>query len=179
MSNVSKIASLSDQELKYLVNSSYSKAEICRKLKIPYGGQTTNAIKQRMSKLNLSFKPKCVHPRVKRNCPVCGKKFETYNGSRGEKITCSYSCSNTYFRSGTNNGMHQKSPTYRTICFSNWPKKCILCNESRIIEVHHLNGDHSDNSKDNLIPLCPTCHQLIHTKKYHNSIDLQIKAKLS
>lgn len=31
---------------------------------------------------------------------------------------------------------------------------------SGYLEIHHINDDHQDNSFDNLIPVCPFCHQV-------------------
>jgi len=30
------------------------------------------------------------------------------------------------------------------------------------LEVHHINGDHKDNRKENLVVVCKYCHKLIH-----------------
>ncbi len=42
--------------------------------------------------------------------------------------------------------------------------KCYYCGfeSKRHQEIHHLNDDHSDNSKDNLVTICPLCHQTFH-----------------
>lgn len=42
--------------------------------------------------------------------------------------------------------------------------KCYYCGfeSKRHQEIHHLNDDHSDNSPDNLVTICPLCHQSFH-----------------
>lgn len=42
--------------------------------------------------------------------------------------------------------------------------KCYYCGfeSKRHQEIHHLNDDHSDNSIDNLVTICPLCHQSFH-----------------
>lgn len=34
--------------------------------------------------------------------------------------------------------------------------------KSGFLEVHHLDDDHGNNKPDNLVPLCPFCHQVFH-----------------
>lgn len=97
------------------------------------------------------------NPLNKKECPVCK------NTHSKKSVTCSYSCSNTYFRSGVNNG-GWKGTHYRQICFAAHGRKCIVCGEDKILAVHHLNEDHSDNRPENLVPLCPTHHQYVHSK---------------
>lgn len=92
-----------------------------------------------------------------KECPVC-RKSHTKSG-----VTCSYSCSNTYFRSGQNHP-NWKADSYRTTCFEFHDKKCIVCGEEKIVAVHHLNENHYDNRPENLIPLCPTHHQYVHSR---------------
>lgn len=33
-----------------------------------------------------------------------------------------------------------------------------------IVAVHHYDGNHDNNSPENLIPLCPTHHQYVHSR---------------
>ena len=92
-----------------------------------------------------------------KECPVCN----ILHSKKG--ATCSYSCSNTFFRSGKNNP-NWNGNNYRHICFDTHGKKCIVCGEEKILSVHHINEDHSDNRPENLVPLCPTHHQYLHSK---------------
>ena len=96
-------------------------------------------------------------------CPVCSKKFSP---RYKETVTCSHACANTYFRTGLNNPRN-KNATYRTICFHHHGKKCLVCGENKIVSVHHINEDHKDNRPENLVPLCPTHHQYVHSKYKH------------
>lgn len=96
-------------------------------------------------------------------CPVCGEPFETQIGNKEERTTCSYSCSNTYFRSGTFNP-NWKEDSYRTTCFEYHKKECIICGENKIVAVHHYDENKKNNKPENLIPMCPTHHQYVHSQ---------------
>jgi len=128
---------------------------------------------------------------ITKKCPVCEKEFETQVGSKNETTTCSYSCSNTYFRSGKNNPNWKEIPDseerlYRKICFNYHEKKCIICGEEKIVTVHHYDENHKNNEPSNLIPLCPTHHHYVHSKfkneviglidDYHNNFILKNKS---
>lgn len=97
------------------------------------------------------------NPKNFKECPVC----KTLHSKSG--VTCSYSCSNTYFRSGKNNG-NWKDDSYQSTCFFHHGKKCLVCGEEKIVAAHHVNGNHNDNRPENLVPLCPTHHQYVHSK---------------
>lgn len=90
-------------------------------------------------------------------CPVCNSKHNKTG------ITCSYSCSNKHFRSGENNG-NWKQDAYQSTCWLYHGKKCLVCNEQNIVTVHHVNENHNDNRPENLVPLCPTHHQYVHSR---------------
>jgi len=113
------------------------------------------------------------YPKIIKRCPICDKEFETKSGHPKEKTVCSHSCANTYFRSGTSNPNYKNDDEltgvakYIRICFRYHPKKCVCCNETNIVEVHHYDNNKENNSPENLIPLCPTHHQYWHSRFRH------------
>jgi hypothetical protein len=97
--------------------------------------------------------PKCQGIKT---CPVCTGSFT------GPSATCSYSCANKHFRTGENNG-NWKGELYRSICFQYHKKECVVCGHDKIVAVHHYDENHENNDPKNLIPLCPTHHQMMHS----------------
>ena len=97
------------------------------------------------------------------NCLVCDNPIKNYKSSKG---TCSRSCANTHFRSGEGNG-NWKNDTYQTTCWLHHKKECVVCGESNIVAVHHFDHNHYNNDPANLVPLCPTHHQYIHSRHRH------------
>lgn len=108
------------------------------------------------------------NPECFKICPVCNKTFV------GKKFTCSYGCSNTYFRSGKSNPNWSNS-NYRSLCFLYHEKRCCVCGEDKIISVHHYDENHDNNEPSNLIPMCPTHHQYMHSR--YKGIILEIVDK--
>lgn len=49
--------------------------------------------------------------------------------------------------------------------------KCFYCGfqAKKWQEVHHLNEDHDDLSMDNLVTICPLCHQSFHLNLVHTT----------
>ena len=93
-------------------------------------------------------------------CVICSKPIKDYKHSKG---TCSRSCANTHFRSGDENG-NWKGENYQSICFLHHKKQCVVCDEDKIIAVHHYDHNHENNDPVNLVPLCPTHHQYVHSR---------------
>ena len=63
---------------------------------------------------------------------------------------------------------------YRKAALKVYEHKCTHCDYDSvldILEVHHIDLDHNNNTLTNLCILCPTCHQEIHfltkTGRYH------------
>jgi hypothetical protein len=42
---------------------------------------------------------------------------------------------------------------------------CNICWIEKNVQIHHINGDHSDDSEDNLIVIGLECHSKVHTKR--------------
>lgn len=167
------------------VKESNSKSEVARRLGIDfYNGDITKDINEllkthkvstnhfQLNKHNIKFQI------IEKSCPVCGKKFETKAGYKKEKQTCSYACSNTLFRSGKSNGNFIcGESSYKKICFRNFERKCLICDERKVLDTHHLDGNRKNNSIDNLIPLCPTHHRYMHSP-YKSEIENIILDKI-
>lgn len=114
--------------------------------------------------INIShFQRPRIYNKIIISCPVCGNKFEDLENHPRQKKTCSYACSNTFFRSGEDNP-NWKESRYNSTCFLYHGKKCAVCEETKIVEVHHMDEDRSNNKPFNLIPLCPTHHQYWHSR---------------
>jgi hypothetical protein len=105
-----------------------------------------------------------LNPKNLSYCKVCNKPIKNYKHSKG---TCSYSCSNSYFKRIKN---PDERLHYRTLCFRYHKKECVVCGENKIVEVHHYDGNHENNVKENLIPICPTHHQYFHSR-YKNEVE--------
>ena len=159
----------------------YSLSDFCRVLNLPVNGLGIKKAKKIIIENNLitdhfdgGKNKKIKYERIKKICPVCNLEFETKKGNKREKTTCSISCSNTIFRSGTNNGnwknindFDSRSRTfaikYRKICFENHKHECIICRENKLLDVHHFDENKFNNNPDNLIPICATHHNYIHS----------------
>jgi hypothetical protein len=150
---------------------------VLRFFKLPRGGKYIKQIKAKAKELGLDSihmtrtASRVLYKRIAKKCPICSKQFVTLEGHKREKTTCSHGCSNTYFRSGKDNGMFSHgSSNYRNIAFIYHEPKCKRCSYNQVPEilvVHHVDRDRTNNSKDNLEILCPNCH----AEEHFNSKD--------
>lgn len=118
----------------------------------------------------------------KKICQKCEQEFIWTGRLKTKQFEaarfCSQNCAN--FRGvGTEweNIIGKKITKYRTIAFSQFclPKKCEICNFDKIVEVHHIDEDRTNNKIDNLIILCPNHHQMYHSSKWKEEMLLLIK----
>lgn len=114
-------------------------------------------------------------------CETCGKSTYIHltrlNHSKSGKYFCSKSCQ-TIWRNSQYIGPKHKlwkggvsSDFYRDVLErKKTDKKCKLCGieDNRVLAVHHIDYDHSNNKIDNLAYLCHNCHQLVHLDKKEN-----------
>ena len=113
-------------------------------------------------------------------CLNCGKEFTVYK-SHGGKY-CSVKCFNEHkhklyieaWRNGEKDGMSGKygiSGAIRKYLFEKYEGKCQICGWGEInpvtgvspLQIHHIDGDYTNNKEDNLQLLCPNCHSLTET----------------
>jgi hypothetical protein len=116
--------------------------------------------------LRTTQRPRFKHERVFKLCPVCNKEFQTQKDHPKEKTVCSKSCSNTHFRSGSQNPNYKESGTnYREVALRSKKNICERCGWAKyvkVLEVHHVDRNRSNNALENLLILCPTCHRVEH-----------------
>ena len=135
------------------------------------------------------------HARVERNlgkikkfvveCCSCGTSFNVKEREKQhpvkEQYFCSRSCANSIGGKAKAEKYHYDDVArYTTVAWRHHEKKCIICGEENVVAVHHLNEVHADNRPENLIPLCPTHHQYMHSKYrvlIQDRVDTYVKVK--
>jgi len=176
------------QEIRKIFKESRSKSDVCRKLGVPINGYGIHLVNDLICELTIDikhfdygYKKRLKYQRVKIPCPVCGKEFICCKGSKREKKTCSYGCSNSFFRSGRRNGCYKKEAgitTYRKRAILAFGKKCENCSydeHPELLQVHHIDSDRTNHKLENLIVLCPTCHWSLTIKVATLSKDRKLK----
>ncbi len=103
------------------------------------------------------------------DCKSCSKKFVVVEREKlfpkKTKYFCSRSCANSVGGTVKAEKYHtDDSARYTTVAWRHHEKKCVVCGEDKVIAVHHFNENHNDNRPENLVPMCPTHHQYMHSK---------------
>ena len=109
-------------------------------------------------------------PKKKPNvqCAHCGTEFYKSESkkkkSKSGLFFCSRACKDTAQKVG---GIREIMPShygtsknYRSICFAHHEKVCVVCGEDKIVAVHHHDHNHHNDDPKNLVPLCPTHHNM-------------------
>ena len=114
---------------------------------------------KQQAKVDRLYGPVKVHIK---ECERCGGDYE-YEGRQYTKAFersrfCGRSCANS-----RQDYWIENATRYRTICFHHWPKECQICGHDKIVAVHHIDENKKNNSPENLIPLCPTHHEMCHS----------------
>lgn len=107
-------------------------------------------------------------------CQFCGKKLERKDyGRRLEDLGvfnrrkyCDADCMRKAFVKQGDNGQ-KYSPAHhsaRRILYNIYGKerKCEICGSTTNVDVHHIDGNFSNNNIDNLMLLCRSCHMKAH-----------------
>ncbi len=103
------------------------------------------------------------------SCKTCCKTFLVKEREKKfpskEKYFCSRSCANSLGGKAKSEKYRIDEPThYVAIAWKYHPKSCCVCGENKIVAVHHFDENHDNNDPKNLVPLCPTHHQYMHSR---------------
>lgn len=113
-------------------------------------------------------------------CLFCGKKL-----SQGQRKFCSNECFQKFKEKERIDNWQKNPKVYSTekippvikrYLMSKYNCRCQRCGWGEVniitgkvpLEVHHINGDCTDNREENLVLLCPNCHSLTDT---HGSLN--------
>jgi hypothetical protein len=114
----------------------------------------------------LVWKPKL------QKCRRCGK--EKPNHAKG---LCSGCYQSTFQLDKVKDFNYRKWYNISPEIYRNITNKCLICGFEPIVELHHLDKDHKNNSENNLIGLCPNHHKMLHSLKYRDEIKKKIEEK--
>lgn len=126
------------------------------------------------------------NPQKEIYCLNCGEKL-----NKNQQKYCSAKCQASFERkiyvdkvnAGLIDGLKKTGTTtkvsdnIRSYLFEKYDNKCQLCGWGVIhpitgkipLEIHHIDGDKTNNKEENLQLLCPNCHALTVNYKYLNS----------
>jgi len=69
---------------------------------------------------------------------------------------------------------------YHGIDFEQYKKiteQCASCDFTKIVQIHHLDGNTKNNDSDNIVGLCPNCHKIMHMYSYFEEIKEKLRLK--
>ena len=56
-------------------------------------------------------------------------------------------------------------------------QRCVICEFDKVVDLHHLDENHKNNSQENLIGLCPNHHKMVHDFRYRREMRELLKQK--
>lgn len=108
--------------------------------------------------------------------------------NKKQMLFCNNECKSEYYyqeyiarwKRGLEDGMSGKygiSKRIKRYLFNKYNNKCCKCGWNQMnpftnkipLEVHHKDGDYTNNDEENLELLCPNCHSLTDTYKNGNT----------
>ena len=116
-------------------------------------------------------------PDPNKHCAYCGKemhrvrfesgRLEDLSAFKRRKYCCRECMRKAFIKVGENNQLYAPSHhTARAIAYTIQEKerKCEICGSTSNIDVHHKDGNRTNNNPENLVLLCRSCHMKEHRK---------------
>ena len=117
--------------------------------------------------------PAHLKPTPLRYCEYCGKKLERKRLPNGDleylfhftrRKFCNQRCMGLAFDARPSKSSDW-STTHRHARKLVPKGPCAICGAEKARDVHHLDGDHTNNSPENLQRICRSCHSLGHREQ--------------
>ena len=125
------------------------------------------AIRQKYCSVVCANEGKAIKPLINEiNCMVCGKHKIVLRKQYHNQVTCSRQCAVKYGKMLKYGFDYISVRDYRTEHLLKNPS-CEICKWNivpEILEVHHKDRNRSNNTRPNLILVCPNCHSIDHFK---------------
>lgn len=167
-----KLSQIPLEEIKFVTSQSKSYSEVLRKLDVNKNGGNVQALQRIIVDNNVSVSHFTRQSNFQ-HCLNCGKEIP-----KGRKY-CSNKCQvdfeyKTYIErwkcgeiSG-GKGVDDISNHVRRYLFEKYQNSCQICGWNKLnpytgsvpLQVHHIDGDCTNNQESNLQLLCPNCHAL-------------------
>lgn len=103
----------------------------------------------------------CQHPECDNEFVVVGR--ENAKSFKQLRKFCSPSCGASMGGRAKVANMSDSEISYRTLCFRYHEKRCLVCGEANIVAAHHVDYNHDNHTPVNIVPLCPTHHEYVHS----------------
>ena len=88
------------------------------------------------------------------------------------------SCYNYIFHSESNKAYSQRKTSNVDLkTFRKVTRECVICGFDKIVNLHHIDKNKSNNSPKNLAGLCPNHHRMINNLKFKDEMLLELKKK--
>ena len=140
-----KKVSYTKELLEEKIKDCYSLCELCRRLGLKPVGGNINSVKRKLDEFNVDYSHFTgMNWNVNPNNPVYRGKFLPN--------LCEHSSLRSSHVKEQLLRMGLKENKCECCGLTEWQGKPLVC------ELHHINGDSSDNRIENLIILCPNCH---------------------
>lgn len=124
-----------------------------------------------------------------RYCLQCGKELKN-----GQKKFCSNNCYQNYYnnkrliewKNNPENYSKEDTPPFiKRYLMEKYNNQCQICGWKKInpvtgnipLEIHHIDGDCTNNREENLQLLCPNCHSLTDNFGTKNKVSKRYKLK--